>query len=177
MQTSDTLAGQFGGVWREFERVSPGYWVSSTGLVARMRYSTWRLLRGCACGNGYRAITYSDGAQLRRWYIHRAVCELFNGGDGSDLQCRHLNGDMHDNRAVNLAWGTCADNHADKFLHGTDPSGERNPMAKLTDKSVRDMRRLRRETGKPYKEIGPMFGVSTMTAYRAINIQSFKEIA
>lgn len=30
---------------------------------------------------------------------------------------RHLNGDPHDNRACNLAWGTAKDNAADRVLH------------------------------------------------------------
>lgn len=56
----------------------------------------------------------------RRTYVHTFVCEAFHGPRPEpEWQVRHLNGDCLDNRAENLAWGTCSENHLDKRAHGT----------------------------------------------------------
>jgi hypothetical protein len=57
------------------------------------------------------------------------------------MECRHVDGDKRNNSLSNLAWGTPAENAADKVRHGTDPksvarkyggnSGESNGRAKL----------------------------------------------
>jgi len=126
-------------------------------------------LIGTKCGNGYRAISFCvNGVYLKREYIHRMVCKLFNGGDGVGLHCRHLDGDITNNAASNLAWGTPLDNAADMKRHGTTAKGERNPMAVLTEEKVKEMRKVRSESGKTYLQIANEFGVSKMTAFRAV---------
>lgn len=53
-------------------------------------------------------------------------------------------------------------------------SGARNPLAKLTAADVHAMQLLRAEHGWSYAKIAPLFGVTTMTAYRAIVGQSWR---
>jgi hypothetical protein len=147
----------------------PEYSFSSLGRARRLlKNGTHRLLRGCECGRGYRAISVAVGDKTyQRIYIHRGVCTLFNGPCPDGMECRHLNGDMTDNRALNLAWGTPGENNRDKILHGTVTKGEANGGAKLTADEVRLMREIRASDGTPYKQLAEMFGVSTMTAFRA----------
>jgi hypothetical protein len=52
--------------------------------------------------------------------------------------------------------------------------GEDNPVSKLTEELVRQMRAEPRSLS--YKKIGEKYGVSTMTAYRAIVGQSWEHI-
>lgn len=170
------LAIEFGSEWREHPQAL-GYFISRDGRVASYQKGKARILRGCECGRGYRAITWKRLGKLTRFYIHRAVCEVFNGPPPEDMECRHLNGDMTDNRAENLAWGTALENQQDRYAHGTVLYGERNPMAKLTADQVQRMKEIRSAENTPYYRIGPMFGVSTMTAYRAIKEISWKEQA
>jgi hypothetical protein len=144
-------------------RGNRGYFVSELGEVWSSR--SRRLLRGGRAGIGYRSIMFPDG----RSYIHYVVCELFNGPRPSEKhQVRHLDGDLSNNRYDNLAWGTPAQNAADKNLHGTSPIGERNGQARLTRADVIAMRELRSNTSLSFKRIAQMFGVTAMTAHRAI---------
>lgn len=55
--------------------------------------------------------------------------------------------------------------------------GELNGHAKLTEVNVIRMRELRYQLKIPYYKLGPMFGVTTMTAYRACSGQSWSQIA
>jgi predicted transcriptional regulator len=57
--------------------------------------------------------------------------------------------------------------------HGKTAKGERNPMAVLNVSIVADMRKVRADTGLYYKDIAERFGVSTMTAFRAITGRSW----
>lgn len=154
--------------WKEHPTLR-GYYFSSEGRAARkLKTGLLRILVGCECGRGYRAISAAlGGGKYARVYIHRGVCELFNGKCPAGMECRHLNGDMNDNRAENLAWGTPTENNADKHRHGTVTKGELNGRAKLTANAVQEMRSLRAAAGITYKELAARFGVSTMTAYRA----------
>ncbi len=86
---------------------------------------------------------------------------------------RHLDTNMNNNRASNLAWGTALDNMADARLHGKTVKGERNGMARLTAERVAEMRLSRKERGLTFKQLAADFCVSTMTAYRAVTGKSW----
>ena len=154
--------------WREVSS-RPGYFVSSLGQVWSPR--SRRIIRGIEAGQmKYLRIDFwKEG----RAYVHRLVCEAFHGPAPEGAQVRHLDGNNRNNCADNLAWGTQKENHADKLKHGTSPKGERNPMAKLTQQIVSEMREQRAKYGTPFYRIAKQYGVSTMTAYRAVTKQAW----
>jgi hypothetical protein len=115
----------------------------------------------------------ADGGR-ERGYLHRLICEAFHGPCPDGYECRHLDGDKRNNSAANLAWGTPSENNRDKEAHGTAPIGEKNPMARLTPEIVYMMRKMRAEEEAAYSVIGARFGVSTMTAFRAVSGQSWR---
>jgi hypothetical protein len=122
------------------------------------------------------------GLQLRREdghiekaYLHRLICEALNGPCPNGMECRHLDGNKKNNAASNLAWGTKLENANDKKLHKTSAVGEKNPMAKLTSAKVAQMKSYRASSGDSYRLIGEKFGVSTMTAFRAVTGKSWRE--
>lgn len=66
-----------------------------------------------------------------------------------------------------LRWATRQENSMDMFIHGTDPSGDRHPQAKLTWPDVREIRRLRGSISQ--MELGRRYGV-TNKAISAIQL-------
>lgn len=90
----------------------------------------------------------------KTYYIHDLILQAFVGPRPPGQECRHINGDKADNRPSNLAWGTRIENAADKIRHGTCArfTGEKNPMAKLTEAQV-IYARQQRSLGRAYSSI------------------------
>ena len=91
-----------------------GYAVSDRGRVRSAR----GLLAQHADGNGYLTVTLSDGKRRRTARVHVLVAVTFLGPRPfPGAQVRHLRRQW-DNRAAVLAWGTQAENEADKASGG-----------------------------------------------------------
>ena len=115
---------------------------------------------GVKPGN-YPAIRTAAGRRLR----HNVVCEEAHGPRPSPLhQARHLCGNSACINPAHLAWGTQADNEADKREHGTAGLGERNPNAKLTEALVHRIRTM----GGLQREIVEAVGVNRSTVSRVL---------
>ncbi len=126
--------------WRPVVSMEGDYEVSSAGRIRNAK--TLRVLSPSRAGRrrAYLQVNLSRG---RRKYIHHAVLEAFAGprpGDPYLYHAAHLDGDSFNNTCGNLAWVTRWENEQHKRLHGTDPSGERNPRAKLTAEGVAEIR-------------------------------------
>lgn len=170
MHTSETIneLARHGSLWGGLHEI-PGVFVSYEGQVASIRSGRLRFLKGIMRGRYLSVSAIKKGP-----YVHRVACEMFHGQAPDGCEVRHLDGNPLNNSAHNLAWGTRAENAKDKIAHGTHSSGERNGGAKLTAARVDAMRALRDVSGRSYRDIGAQFGVSTMTAFRAIRGQSWK---
>lgn len=105
----------------------PGYEVSDTGLVRSLdrvvvqnfkdkppmeRKLKGKILYQRPIRNGYRMIRLCPAVKMH--LVHRLVAMAFLPGDFS-LQVNHKNGVRHDNRAENLEWVTCSENHLHAF--------------------------------------------------------------
>lgn len=149
----------------------PGYLVGAHGAVISLIKSP-KILSPIKMGayDGYQL--KSSSGNIVKVYRHRLVAETFIGSPGVSEQCRHLDGDKTNCDISNLRWGTKLENEADKLRHGTRVSGERHYASKLTKKDVSDMKSLR-SNGFRFWEIAKKFGVTTMTAHRAITGKSW----
>jgi len=102
----------------EWRRV-PGwpYEVSDDGQVRRVGASKPR--KSFIAQNGYIILTLCDGPRTRTFTVHRLMARAFFGEPEGGQQVRHLDGNQKNNVIANLAWGTQAENVADKVRHGT----------------------------------------------------------
>lgn len=156
--------------WRVIKE-APDYLVSSLG---RVRNSLTGRILVCSQGQlGYRQCTLiAHGKRLGR-RTHLLACEAFHGPRPSPKHhTRHLDGDQINNRADNLAWGTCEENGQDRVRHGTQVRGKDHPLAKLTEDDVRYIR----NSPQGRKAMASAFGVAHSLIYRIRKRKSWAHV-
>lgn len=151
--------------WRPLPGFDGQYLVSSHGNVmsvmarGRMRPAPRPVRATLGSKFGHRHVPLCrDGVQSSH-ALGRLVLLTFVGAPPSpDSQAAHLNGCPADNRLENLAWVTCKENQRHRRVHGTDPSGERAPSAKLSNAQVDELRSL--ASALSTRELSARFGVT-----------------
>jgi hypothetical protein len=161
----------------------PGYAVTTTGDV----YSCWRTNSGLGKlwkkrkthwvatregGVRYEQITLSVKQKPFVTFTHRLVLLTYRGPCPTGCESRHLDGDSLNNDLKNLMWGTKIENSDDKRQHGTLQAGARNGQAKLTEKDVAAIRRLR--STHTLSELATRFRVSRSQIKRIVYNKSWK---
>lgn len=86
--------------------------------------------------HGYLRVVLAQSSIRKYYRVHRLVLEAFVGPRPDGMMCRHLDGDRQNNRLDNLAWGTNAENQADRIAHGTSNRGANAPANVLTERQV-----------------------------------------
>lgn len=107
-------------VWRDVVGYEGRYQVSSMGCVKSLerKVPKWdgertvkeRILKPGMGGGGYLLVNLYAGGKIRKFYVHRLVCEAFHENPDNKPQVNHLNEDKTDNRACNLEWCTAEEN-------------------------------------------------------------------
>ena len=160
----------------------PGYRVGSDGSVWSQRAlgpsKEWRLLHGAVNCDGYRDVTLCRGLLRRHFFIHRLVLTAFVGPCPEGMECRHLDGDPANNCLNNLCWGTPKSNKADSILHGTRKLffGSNNGRAKLSEDTVRNIRRMYALGHHTYQSLSNHYGVSERTIYSILARKTWNHI-
>ncbi|WP_182442187.1 HNH endonuclease [Cereibacter sphaeroides] len=144
----------------------PAYIIAADGRIFSEFGRDLRELRPSADAKGYLGLTICNGEGRRRKVrVHRLVAETFIPNPAHMPLVRHLDGNRQNNSADNLAWGTYAENEADKIGHGTWDT-RRN--GKLTACMREEAMRLLR-SGLPQKDVAARMGVSRPTITRLAN--------
>lgn len=153
--------------WRVIDE-APDYAVSDQGRVKRIKADRCgrgegKLLLTPVGANGYLVCSlHVEGVQLHR-RVHRLVCTTFHGPKPSPKhEVRHLDGDKLNPAAINLAWGTSAENKADSMRRLAHQHGEAHYAAKLTTAEVAAIR----ASTEHYRSIAATYGVSPHHIHR-----------
>ena len=165
------------GVSNKYAAGSDGriYCYSNSRRAARLP-KPFRLADG-PIGADYPTVTLIiDGRRIPKT-VHSMVCAAFHGPKPSPThEVRHLNGDRLDSRPTELAWGTQAQNEADKRRHGRVAEGSRHGIAKLNEEAVRILRvAIPRGLWNPV-DASVVFGVHPSVIRAAVAGKSWKHV-
>ena len=132
------------------------YEVSDHGRVRSKVHGTWKLRRLTRAGDYWYLPLRKNGVP-KNFYIHRLVAVAFVKGKGPIV--RHRDDNPDHNHYLNLAWGTQADNIADKVRKGRQQKGSEVPQSKLTETTALEALILCRE-GHSDLEVSDLYSVS-----------------
>lgn len=137
----------------------PGYSATEDGVVLSHRVRFYEKgFRGCKTRidfshsrelsvfrhvDGYLLVHVFNGERSRIYGVHQIVADAFIGPRPADAEVRHLDGNPLNNRPENLAYGTHAENEADKKLHGTHKIGVAHGQCRWTQEQVDNVFLLR----------------------------------
>ena len=154
----------------------PNYEVSEQGEIRNARTGT--VLSQCTLKRGnYRAVSLWQNNKGRTWPVHVVVAITYHGPRPSPKhEVAHRDGVRSHNAYRNLRWATRAENEADKRLHGTDNSGERNGSSKFGAQDIVQMRALFRQ-GVARRDIMARFKVEQSHLSRILSRQLWKDVA
>ncbi len=112
-------------------------------------------------GYSYAWMVGIDGEKM--WMVHQLVLLAFIGPCPEGMECRHFpDNDRTNNHLSNLKYGTHLENCEDKKVHDTDPLGERNGRALLTESQVLTVRE-RTARGESQVAIAREMGIAATT--------------
>ncbi|MFJ1336805.1 NUMOD4 motif-containing HNH endonuclease [Pseudomonas caricapapayae] len=126
--------------WRPIPSFA-GYEASSLGRIR----GNGRVRKSMPDRQGYMRVSFWTDKGSRKFAVHVLVAAAFHGERPEGAVTRHINGLNGDNRPDNLAYGTPAENEADKACHGTKVVGSRHHSSKLTEEQVIEIRRRHAE--------------------------------
>lgn len=155
-------------VWKPVLGWEETHKVSDRGRIRSLL--TGNILKPTPTSNGYLCVTLNaHGIQTWR-LVHQIVIEAFTGYCPVGQECRHRDGNGHNNRPRNLRYGTRKQNARDRDRHGRTVRGEAHWKAGITERQVNRAKRLLRRkerTGLPatYREIAKRCRMSEWVLY------------
>lgn len=166
--------------WRTVPGYDGYYEVSDDGrvrsidrIVSNGKRWEGRVLRASLNNHGYLLVNLSKGNIATQLQVSHLVLAAFIAPRPPGADCAHGNGNQADNNATNLRWATRANNHADKWRHGTMYAGERCHLSKLTADQARRAIEMR-QTGMTFKRIGEEFGVTASNIFYIVKGKSWR---
>lgn len=145
----------------------PHYVATLDGEVVSLHRRLPNVMRRRPHRNGYNIITlFSPSGERMQTTLHRVVAMAFHENPHGLPCVRHLDGNKSNCRPENLAWGSYADNEADKIAIGRRRYGTAKMKLRRDD---RDKAKLLFDAGVSRKELAAMFCVNRSTISRLIS--------
>jgi hypothetical protein len=149
------------------------HWVRATGGRRNAMVSVPTMLQPLKQVRRKKYLVVTISQRRRPVAVHLLVLDAFVGPRPPGLETRHLDGDEKNNRRINLAYGTPAENGADKRRLGEAASGERNGRARLTEAQVRWIRE-KAAGGMSLAAIGRAFALGRSTIHAVVSGKTWR---
>jgi len=120
--------------------------------------------KGGRDGSKYLAVCLTGNRGAKLHYVHRLILETFVGQASEGLECRHLDGNPHNNRLDNLAWGSRKQNMDDRAEHSRNGS--------VTFQEAATIRLIMETAGggrQLAEELADEYGCGKSTIYNIVN--------
>jgi len=154
--------------WRDVPEFE-GYQVSSLGKIRgidrlcgnRPGVTKGKILKPFRNKRGYLEVNLYNNSKSTAKIIHRLVAKAFISNDFNKPQVNHIDGNKLNNEVSNLEWMSNSENQLHAYSLGLQPSraGENNVKAKITDKSVTELKVLY-NSGKTIIDISNIMNIN-----------------
>ena len=127
---------------------------------------------------GYTRVKLSKNGRSDLKYLHRLIAEAFIENDQNYKEVNHIDGDKSNNSVSNLEWTTRSANMKHAFSLGlkNPVTGERNNKSKLTEREVREIRKLFNHDKYTQAKLSEIYNVSIANINYIVNNKTWKEI-
>ncbi len=163
------LVGDNGSVWTRWERSYPKGQIGVVYVLGK----TWKVMKQSKLKNGYMEVMIKFSGKMRHRLVHRLVMLAFVGPPPEGCETSHEDNDRSNNRLTNLRWATRQENQLHRRRYKTDPNGERQGIASITNSlatKIRERFKKLRNIVATAKE----FGLSRYTVGRLVRGQTYK---
>lgn len=142
-------------------RPCPSFPEFEASSLGRVRNSETKRVRQITMDRSrYALVGFRREGKIVARSLHVLVADAFLGPRPLRHEVRHLDGDRTNNAPSNLEYGTARENARDRLIHGRNPHGERNGMAKLPEAGVRVIRAAYAAGAANQYELADLFGIS-----------------
>lgn len=164
--------------WRSINMYEGKYEISSLGRVRSISSSRGKILKQGINKGGYLHVGLFHKGFASTQKIHRLVAIAFLPNSNFYIAVNHVDGDKKNNCVSNLEWCTNSENtiHAFKIGLMKGLKGSNNPMSKLTEVEVREIRLLYSTNKFTLLELGSRYNVKYNTISRIINYKVYKDV-
>lgn len=151
------------------------YSVSCSGEVYSLRRDLIMSPQFSADGYPVVALYKKEGVKLCK--VHRLVARAFVENSEGKEEVNHIDGNKTNNLVVNLEWVTRSENLKHAYRTGLACNkGTNNPQSKVTEKEVREIRRLKKEEHFSLRDLAIKYNIARSTVSAIVNYKTWVEV-
>lgn len=170
--------------WKPIASLNNLYEASNTGKIRNAK--TLHVLKAFVGVHGYYTMQVCPtprGAKNVR--VHQLVAEAFLGTRPNNMVVNHKDGNKKNNNIENLEYVTSSENNIHALrnglrhpaaMRGKSPRGESHYRAKITEETVKEVLRLRKEKGYGSRKIAKIIGITNGTVSGILYGRTWKHI-
>ena len=168
-----------GEIWKWFKGYEGRYQGSTFGRARSFFYGECKLLIPVINPKGYYNVClYKGDGTHQNFRLHRLIAELFVPNPENKPEVHHKDHNKANNAAWNLEWVTDEENKAYAIEEERFLKGEKNPVSKLTEDIVREIRQSYKSGDLVFgaKALARKYNVSDNCIFNIVHFNTWKHI-